>query len=120
MGLTREEDIWSCSECSELKGRHDLWFEGELCERCYAENEELEQPNKFKEYLAKTMAEIDVQNFPEKTFQEHYDTLIAWRDFDLLKYWLEYNGVLDGGEDMLQVLKLLVDGYPGGKNISIS
>jgi len=122
MGLTREEDIWSCTECGELQGRHDLYFEigdNEFCERCYAEYEEreanLEQPNKFKDYLAKTMAEIDVQNFPEKTFQEHYDTLIAWRDFDLLKYWLEYNGVLDGGEDMLQVLKLLVDGYPNEK-----
>ena len=34
MGLTREEDIWSCYECGELKGRHDLWFEGDICEDC--------------------------------------------------------------------------------------
>lgn len=115
MGLTREEDVWSCSQCGELKGRHDLWFEGELCEECNKENEELEQPNKFKEYLAKTMAEIDVKHLPDRTFQEHYDTLIKWRDFDLLKYWLEYNGVLDGGEDMLQSLKILVDGFPSEK-----
>jgi hypothetical protein len=34
MGLTKEEDIWSCYECGELKGRHDLWFEGDICEDC--------------------------------------------------------------------------------------
>jgi hypothetical protein len=122
MGLTKEEDIWSCTECGELQGRHDLYFErddNEFCERCYAEYEEQEENlNKFKEYLAKTMADIDVQNFPEKTFQEHYDTLIKWGEFDLLKYWLVYNGVFDGGEDMLNYLKILVDGYPGEKKLA--
>jgi len=39
MGLTIEEDIWACYECGELKGRHDLWFEGDTCEKCYAELE---------------------------------------------------------------------------------
>lgn len=77
--------------------------------------EELEKTNKFKIYLAKTMADIDAHNQLEKTFQEHYDILIKWRDFDLLKYWLDYNGVLDGGEDMLQSLRILVDGFQSKK-----
>lgn len=81
--------------------------------------EELEKTNKFKVYLAKTMADIDAQNLPEKTFQEHYDSLIKWRDFDLLKYWLEYNGVLDGGEDMLQSLRFLVDGFQSEKTLQV-
>ena len=81
--------------------------------------EELKQTNKFKVYLAKTMADIDAQNLPEKTFKEHYDTLIKWRDFDLLKYWLEYNGVLDGGEDMLQSLRILVVGFYSEKTLQV-
>lgn len=35
--MTKQEDIWNCSECGQLYGRHDLWFEGEICEKCYAE-----------------------------------------------------------------------------------
>lgn len=37
MGLTRNEDIWSCYECGDLQGRHDLWFEGDICEGCHHE-----------------------------------------------------------------------------------
>lgn len=32
--MTRQEDIWSCSECGQLQGRHDMWFDGDLCEKC--------------------------------------------------------------------------------------
>lgn len=77
----------------------------------------MENSDNFKVYLAKTMADIDAYHLPEKTFQEHYDTLIKWREFDLLRYWLIYNGVFDGGEDMLDYLKILVDGYPYKQDI---
>lgn len=36
MGLTKQEDIWSCYDCGNLQGRHDLWFEGDICEQCHA------------------------------------------------------------------------------------
>jgi len=32
--MTNQTDIWSCSECEQLKGRHDMWFVGDLCEDC--------------------------------------------------------------------------------------
>lgn len=38
MGLTRQEDIWACSECGQLHGRHDLWFEFDICEECNSSN----------------------------------------------------------------------------------
>lgn len=38
MGLTKHQDIWSCYECGELQGLHDLWFDGDICERCNAFN----------------------------------------------------------------------------------
>lgn len=37
--MTREEDIWSCTECGTLQGRHDQWFEGK-CEKCHEEETE--------------------------------------------------------------------------------
>jgi hypothetical protein len=63
----------------------------------------------FKEFLASEMAKIDVlNNFEDKTYEEHFNDLMQWRDFDLLHYWLRYNGVFDGGQDMLNDIKILV------------
>ena len=50
MGLTKQEDIWSCHECGELKGRHDLWFEG-LCENCNAEKQKRDFSKYFNTYM---------------------------------------------------------------------
>lgn len=36
---TRSEDIWMCTECCALQGRHDQWFTGDICEKC---NEKME------------------------------------------------------------------------------
>jgi hypothetical protein len=68
----------------------------------------MEQSNKLKHYLAQYMAEIDFQNFGQMTHEEHYNQKMNMRDFDLLAYWLDYNGVFDGGEDMISKLKILV------------
>jgi len=54
MGLTKQEDIWSCHECGELKGRHDLWFEG-LCENCNAEKQNRDF---YKEFYANRKKQI--------------------------------------------------------------
>lgn len=37
MGLTKQEDTWTCHECGEFQGRHDLWFDG-ICEKCNSFN----------------------------------------------------------------------------------
>lgn len=63
----------------------------------------------FKEFLASSMAEIDAINFTDKSYSEHYNKLMQWRDFDLLHYWLRYNGVFDGGESMLDNLKIFIN-----------
>jgi hypothetical protein len=65
---------------------------------------------KFKEFLAYSMAEIDAMNFRNKTYDEHYNELMQWNDFDLLSYWMTYNGVFDGGESNLESLKILIKG----------
>lgn len=33
--MTRQEDIWYCSECGDGQGRHDMWFEGDICGKCH-------------------------------------------------------------------------------------
>lgn len=67
---------------------------------------------KFKQFLASEMAEIDSMNLTDKSYDKHYHELIQWNDFDLLAYWLTYNGVFDGGESNLEHLKILIEGSP--------
>lgn len=32
--MTKQQDIWECHECGQQLGRHDMWFEGDICEKC--------------------------------------------------------------------------------------
>lgn len=32
--MTRPNDVWVCSKCGEAQGRHDMWFEDDLCGAC--------------------------------------------------------------------------------------
>jgi len=32
--MTKSNDVWECSECGHSQGRHDMWFEGNLCGEC--------------------------------------------------------------------------------------
>ena len=70
------------------------------------------QSTKFKQFLASEMAKIDADNFTSQTYEQHYSKLMKWRDFDLFHYWLTYNGVFDGGESMLNHIKILIDDSP--------
>jgi len=49
---TRSEDIWMCTECCTLQGRHDQWFTGDICEKC---NEKMENNIPTAEELALQM-----------------------------------------------------------------
>ena len=71
-----------------------------------------ESSEKFKQFLASEMAEIDAIHLSNQTYEQHYSTLMQWRDFDLLHYWLTYNGVFDGGESMLNHIKILINDSP--------
>jgi hypothetical protein len=70
------------------------------------------QATKFKQFLASSMAQVDALNFTNENYEQHYSKLMKWRDFDLLHYWLTYNGVFDGGESMLNHIKILIDDSP--------
>jgi hypothetical protein len=35
--MTKQQDIWNCSECGNPQGRHDMWFEGDVCGECNSE-----------------------------------------------------------------------------------
>lgn len=34
--MTKQEDIWNCFNCGNPQGRHDLWFEGDICDECFS------------------------------------------------------------------------------------
>ena len=39
--MTRPNDVWECSECSRQQGRHDMWFDYDLCEMCHENQTDL-------------------------------------------------------------------------------
>jgi hypothetical protein len=34
--MTKQEDIWNCFNCGNQQGRHDMWFDGDICEECFS------------------------------------------------------------------------------------
>lgn len=36
--MTKTQDIWVCSECGLEQGRHDMWFDGDICGTCHEKN----------------------------------------------------------------------------------
>jgi hypothetical protein len=32
--MTNQNDLWNCFECGQTQGRHDMWFDGDLCGKC--------------------------------------------------------------------------------------
>ena len=32
--MTKENDVWVCADCGRPQGRHDMWFENDLCGEC--------------------------------------------------------------------------------------
>jgi hypothetical protein len=49
--MTRQEDIWACEECHQLYGRHDQWFEGDVCEECNSKIKENNNTMSVREIL---------------------------------------------------------------------
>lgn len=35
----RRTDLWECVECGDVFGRHDQWFEEDICETCINKDE---------------------------------------------------------------------------------
>jgi hypothetical protein len=58
---------------------------------------------KLKKKIAHEMAEIDSNNLGV-TYQDAYEMHLCSDAFTLLGYWIEYMGVFDGGEDLLEWL----------------
>lgn len=48
--MTHTEDIWTCTECGDEQGRHDMYFDG-ICEKCHSKDSHITDVvfRKFKE-----------------------------------------------------------------------
>ncbi len=61
--MTRIEDEWCCSNCGTSLGRHDMWFEGDICGKCYEElNLTDEEKLLLESYINKKRQEIRRDN----------------------------------------------------------
>jgi len=57
----------------------------------------------LKKKIAHEMAQVDSENLGI-SYQEAFENHLCSESFDLLKYWIEYMGVFDGGEERLKLL----------------
>lgn len=62
------EDEWECSECGRAQGRHDMWFEGDLCEKCHEHSKE-----EFLEDMSKLHKDIKEITLKDGTKVTHSD-----------------------------------------------
>lgn len=49
--MTHTEGIWTCHDCGEQQGRHDQWFDGDVCEKCNKEINENKNTMSVREIL---------------------------------------------------------------------
>ena len=68
--MTRPNDVWVCSECGCQQGRHDMWFEGDLCGDC-KDGESPRNPQDLFEII-ETLP-LCIQNVLSKFEQDGYD-----------------------------------------------
>ena len=59
----------------------------------------------LKKKLAKKMAEVD-EKCMGVDYGKAYEYHLTCESFELLEYWLSYFGVFEGGEELLQELKM--------------
>jgi hypothetical protein len=69
--MTNQNDIWNCSECGQLQGRHDMWFDG-VCENC---NTNATKKGTF--YINELACEL-ADLFIKQTYE--YTTETIWED----------------------------------------
>ena len=69
--MTNQDDMWNCSECGQLQGRHDMWFDG-ICENC---NTNATKKGTF--YINELACEI-ADLYIKQTYE--YTTETIWED----------------------------------------
>ena len=69
--MTNQDDMWNCSECGQLQGRHDMWFDG-ICENC---NTNATKKGTF--YINELACEL-ADLFIKQTYE--YTTETIWED----------------------------------------
>jgi hypothetical protein len=97
--MTRQEDIWNCTECGTFKGRHDQYFDGK-CEDCNTEEENIQKKDEIGRILLDMYDRIGIQepnNYEDITqfvFEDVCDTAdpVNWNNDDVtigFRRWIE-------------------------------
>ena len=100
--MTREEDIWSCSECEQEQGRHDQWFEGK-CGDCNAQTINNKKKDDIESILIDKWASIGMdipsnyEDIVQDCFEDVHETAdpVNWSNGDVsiaFRRWTEKQG----------------------------
>ena len=97
--MARQEDIWSCTVCGQLQGRHDQYFDS-VCESCNTQAENTKKKDEIESLLIDIFDRIGIEvpsNYEDITqfvFEDVCDTAdpVNWNNDDVaigFRRWIE-------------------------------
>jgi hypothetical protein len=100
--MTKQEDIWSCTECNQQQGRHDQFFDG-VCESCNTQAELTSKKSEVDSILIDTFDRIGCQtpsnydDILQFVFDDVCETAdpVNWNNDDVaiaFRRWIEAQG----------------------------
>lgn len=100
--MTREEDIWHCSDCGTPQGRHDVWFDGDICADCHTQQENTKKKDEVERMLIVIYSKIGIdvpsnhEDITQYCFEDVCETADPdnWHDGDVaiaFRRWIESN-----------------------------
>lgn len=97
--MTKQEDIWNCTECDTAKGRHDQYFDGK-CEDCNTQAENTKKKDEIESLLIDVFDRIGIEtpsnheDITQFVFEDVCDTAdpVNWNNDDVaigFRRWIE-------------------------------
>lgn len=77
--MTRDEDKWRCNHCGDEQGRHDMWFEGDICGKCNDETDNTAMKDDIERILINMWSSIGID------IPENYEDIVQYCFEDVLE-----------------------------------
>jgi len=99
--MTKQDDIWNCTECGSEQGRHDQWFDA-VCEKCNTQIENTKKKDEIESLLIDIFDRIGIEtpsnyeDIVQFVFEDVCETAdpINWNNDDVaigFRRWIESN-----------------------------
>jgi hypothetical protein len=97
--MTKQDDIWNCTECGSEQGRHDQWFDG-VCGECNTQIENTKKKDEIESLLIDIFDRIGIEtpsnyeDIVQFVFEDVCETAdpINWNNDDVaigFRRWIE-------------------------------